>query len=153
MNNNILIITLQSLMVVGMLSISILLIMPAIPYFNSTQPDAERYALEVKHSLAGHQKQALAQAKKLASQVAGEYIEVIAVGKGTSLLVNSTPYKEDIQLLMDKGVIFSLCQFSLQQQEVKQGHPIETLPGIRLIEDGHGYAENLKNNGYYDVLA
>ena len=154
MNSHIFSLAIQITMLAGLLSIVFLLIMPAIPFFNNKDAHIEkRSVLEISNSLTGTQQLIISRAKKLLEKQSDALIEVVATGKGISLLFHNTSFKEDIQSLINKGVVFTVCQFSLQQLENRLGHPVELLPRVRLIADGHSYAEGLKESGYIDELA
>ncbi|WP_455212313.1 hypothetical protein, partial [Kaarinaea lacus] len=113
----------------------------------------QRSVLEISDSLAASQRLTIGRAKKLVEQSTSAIIEVVAVGKGISLLVLDTPYQQEIQSLMNRGVVFTVCQCSLLRLVEKIGHPVSLLPGVNMTRDGYSYAENLKNSGYIDEFA
>jgi len=154
MNTHVFNLIMQVTMVIGLLSILLLLIMPALKAFQNDNAPAEyRSVLEINDSTTASQRMTVARAKKLLEQSAAAVIEVVAVGKGIGFLMNDAPCKQDIQLLMNHGVIFTVCQRSIEKVAKNIGHPIDVIAGVRLTPDGHSYAERLKDDGYIDEFA
>jgi intracellular sulfur oxidation DsrE/DsrF family protein len=145
---------LQGIMATGLLAILMLLVTPAIKaYFGDGVPNKIQSVLEVNDSVNGKQRLALARAKKLLEQSATPLVEVVAVGKGVTMLVQNSPYNEEILSLMNKGVVFTVCQNSLRQMAGQLSHTLAILDGVRVAQDGHRYAEKLKDDGYVDEFA
>lgn len=151
MNTQVLNLILQIVMAIGILSIVVLLIMPVFKAFHgNAKLDQSRSVLEISDSLAGNQRLTIARANNLLEQNSTALIEVVAVGMGVSLLLPTTPYEQEILSLINKGVVFKACQRSLQQLMPKTGRPVEVLAGVGIVQDGHAYAEGLKDKGYTD---
>ena len=53
---------------------------------------------------------------------------------------------------MEKGVVFSACQKSLDVLSGQLGRSLEILEGVKVIGDGEQYAKYLKGQGYIDGL-
>ena len=154
MNTHLLNLFLQIAMVMGLLSILLLLIMPTMKAFqDDTAVGASRSVLEISDSLTARQRLVITRAKNLLEQSAAAVIEVVAIGKGVNLMLHDTPYQQEIQSLVSKGVVFTVCQRSLQRLTETIGHPIKVLEGVNVTQDGRAYAEGLKENGYIDELA
>ena len=147
-------VVLQVTMVVGLLLILFLLIMPTIKGFqNNSETVESKSVLEIADSLAHSQRITIVRANMLLAQSTAVFVEVVAVGKGVALLFRDSPLKYEIQSLMDKGVVFTVCQRSLRKIEQKLAHSVAVLPGVHMVADGHRYAEELKERGYLDEFA
>ncbi len=153
MNTHILNVALQLAMFAGLLSIVFLLLMPTLPFFQK-KPTSNNVlsVLEINDSLTGNQQLIIARTKKLSEKKPGPHIEVVASGDGIGLLFSTSPYRQEILSLISKGVIFTVCQKSLRQLETKIHRSVDVLSGVRFANDGHVYAEQLKDNGYIDEL-
>ena len=154
MNAQIINLIMQITMLAGLATILFLLIMPILKWFrNDSIPSESRSVLEITDSLEASQRLTITRAKQLLELSATALIEVVAVGKGVGLLCHDTPHKHQIQSLMEKGVVFTVCEGSLQQIGKKIAHSVEVLPGVHKVADGHHYAEALKDSGYVDEFA
>jgi len=147
-------VVLQVIMLVGLLSILFLLIMPTIKGFQNNSELVERKSvLEISDSLAHRQRLTIIRANMLLTHSTAVCVEVVAIGKGIGLLFHDSPLKHEIRSLMDKGVVFTVCQRSLRQIEQKLAHSVAVLPGVQMVENGYRYAEELKDKGYLDEFA
>ena len=154
MNISALNVVLQITMVAGLSSIVFLLVMPTIKVFNKSKLSADsKSVLEIADSTSANQLLTIARANKLLLDNSKALIEVVAVRNGISLLSIESPHRDKISALMEKGVMFTICQHSVKQHEKKTSRAFDTLPGVRIEQDGHVYAEGLKDNGYIDELA
>ena len=154
MNTQLAILFMQIIMVICLSVIGLLLVLPVISAMsNNKAPVTARHVLEITDSSAAKQRMTIGCAISLLEQNATAIIEVVAVGKGVNLLFDNTPHKQAIQSLLNKGVVFTLCQQSLLQLSEKIGRSIETIPGVKMTQDGRSYADNLKDLGYIDELA
>jgi len=142
-------------MVGVMFSVAFLIVMPAIPFFSKDPLITTKSVLEISDSLQGNQQLVISRAKKLCVTLPGKHIEVVAVGKGIDLLLSDydSANQHEIQSLMRRGVVFSICQHSLQELTHRLGRPIQIIEGVQRVPDGRCYADDLKNNGYLDILA
>jgi intracellular sulfur oxidation DsrE/DsrF family protein len=154
MNIQLLNLIMQGTMVFGLMLMLLLLIMPVIKGDRNNSSSARRHSvLEIGDSMTASQRFTLTRANKLLEQSNNTSIEIVALGNGVNLLLHDTPYKLDIQSLMNKGVIFTVCELSLKTLAERIGHSLEVLPGVRKTQNGHHYAEQLKDIGYIDELA
>lgn len=154
MNISVINVALQITMVAGLLSIVFLLIMPTIKKFNKSEtPISIKTVLEIADSTPADQLHALARAKQLLLENSKNMVEVVALRNGISLLSKQSPHREKISSLMEQGVIFTICQLSVNLHESKTHRAFDILPGTRTAQDGRVYAEALKDNGYIDEFA
>ena len=145
---------LQTIMITGLGLVILLLILPI--FINASPKNSAKpvqFVLEVLNSNTGIQQAIIARIKKLLEQHSGQtQIEVVTAEKGVYFLLNDTRYFADIQKLMDKGVVFTVCQKTLSNLSQKLGSSLETLKGVKFVGDGRLYAEQLKESGYIDEL-
>lgn len=140
-------------MLIGLSAVSFLLLLPLMSKRRSTNK-LTKYIIECTDSVNATQKLVLARAKTLLEQHKGLcLIEVVAMGSGVELVSRNTRFFQDIQELVKKGVVFSVCLLSLQNLTQQIGHPIELTSEVKSVQDGHQYAEQLKENGYIEALS
>ena len=154
MNNAILNTALQSIMFIGLASVFILLLIPVISARFSKTPDRpSRHMFAITDNVSHSQRNVIARTKKLLEIHNGKaQLEIVALGNGVSLLTKGSHYHKDITTLMEKGVVFSACQKSLDVLSGQLGRSLEILEGVKVIGDGEQYAKYLKGQGYIDGL-
>ena len=154
MKNSALTIFLQIAMTTGLLMVVYLLVMPVVAgIFGSEKLVTRNSVLEIDNSLNSTQRMVVTRARNILNRTPNALVEVVASGNGVSLLTTNSTHKQAILSLMTQGVVFTACQNSLKRMTEKALISDELLPGVRLTEEGHRYAEQLKDNGYIDELA
>ena len=154
MNNAILNTVLQSIMFIGLASVFILLLIPVISARFSKTPDRpSRHMFAITDSISHSQRGVMARTKKLLEIHNGKaQLEIVALGNGVPLLTKDSHYHKDITTLMEKGVVFSACQKSLDVLSGQLGRSLEMLDGVKIVEHGVQYTEYLKDQGYINEV-
>ncbi|WP_246667792.1 hypothetical protein [Bradyrhizobium macuxiense] len=78
-------------------------------------------------------------------------VEVVANGAGIKLLrADTSPLKEPLAMLRQANpdIVLSMCDSSRLIAEQKEGHPIELVPGARLVPFGIGRVVDLEEAGW-----
>jgi len=157
MNNPTSNIFLQVAMITGLLMIIYFLCMPVVAglYNNAKNKEKQKQVQSVfglSNSQTAAQNLVINRAKTLLSRNPNATIEVVVWLDGINLLTNNSAHKQAILSLMQQGAVFTACQNSLNRLTSELPNTV-LLPGVRLIQDGYSYAEQLKNNGFIDELA
>jgi len=152
MNNAVLNVVLQSLLFICLASVFILLVLPVFTAWHSQNPDnISRHLLVITDSVSGSQRAAIERTRKLLESGIGNIeLEIVAFDRGVSLLNKGSQYHKDIKLLLDKGVVFTVCQKSLDL--LGSDRTLYIQDGVKIVSDGSQYAEYLKDQGYIDEL-
>jgi intracellular sulfur oxidation DsrE/DsrF family protein len=150
---DIVVIILKSLMLIGLCAVSFLLLLPLISKHKSINK-LTKYVIECTDSVTSTQKLVITRTKALLEQHKGLcQIEVVAMDNGVDLVTNNAFFHTEIQNLIKKGVVFTVCLLSLQSLSQKIGHPFELTDNVKTVQDGHLHSEQLKENGYIEAMS
>jgi intracellular sulfur oxidation DsrE/DsrF family protein len=154
MGKNLIDLTLQIVMMGGLVGVLALLVAPFINF--GTKPlvyTPTQHVLEISDSLANTRQMVIGRIGKLLAQDnQGMKIEVVAVGSGINVLLRESKLAREIESLIARGVGFTACELALTSLSKSIGHGIDLVGGVKRVPDGHRYAESLKDEGYIDEL-
>lgn len=154
MGKNLIDLTLQIVMMGGLVGVLALLVAPFINFgIKPLVSTPTQHVLEISDSLANTRQMVIGRIGKLLAQDnQGMKIEVVAVGSGINVLLRESKLAREIESLIARGVGFTACELALTSLSKSIRHGIDLVNGVKRVPDGHRYAESLKEEGYIDEL-